>query len=122
MTGQPSRLTPQLRYDDTDHRAICGHHPPGGTRCQNPAETHLFTESHICVATCQTHHRIAQAAAPYIDEHEHRGLCGLPGTAWSFREKQCVIDDSGQEPELRMLEPAMAARERTRRLIELECE
>lgn len=106
--------TPQIGPPDTDHRAICAYEPPGKPRCQNNAEIHLLVEQEsspgitITLATCQQHHRVAMAAGPCIDEHEHRGFCGLPGTVWIFSQKRCDIDDSATEPAVRELATSAA--------------
>lgn len=106
MTDADQARVPQIRGKDTDYRAICAYEPPGEPRCQSAAEIHMLVEQEsspgvtVTLASCQEHRQIACAAAPVVDEHDYRGACGLPGTVWVFSEKQCDIDDSGQEPEL----------------------
>lgn len=102
----PVTDVPRLGPEDTEPRAICGYSlKPGEPRCPNPAEVHLCIEvdtdddQHL-IATCLEHFQIAKAVGIVVDRHKHQGVCGLPGTLWSFDLLRCVIDDSGQEPVL----------------------
>lgn len=106
---------PRIGPEDTEYRGLCGHMAePGAPRCQDPAEVHLLVEHpdgyQTELATCLAHFAIAKAAAPVIDRHVYRGVCGLPGSVWSLALLRCVIDDSGVEPSLAAAEElALAA-------------
>ena len=88
-----------------DHRAVCCHTGPNhaGPLCGQPATVHVLTvaaDEAVTLPTCDAHAAIARRAGSYQDEHEHQGVCGLPGTVWVFYRDRCDIDDSGVEPEL----------------------
>lgn len=95
---------PRLGPEDTEPRAICGYaDDENAPRCQDTAEVHLFVRMadgfETMLAACLRHLPVARLVGTVMDWHRHWGVCGLPGTVWSFELKQCVLDDSGQEPE-----------------------
>lgn len=99
----PEPTGPLIGPEDSEYRAICGYSlKPGAPRCQSPAQVHLLVRHpegyDTALATCLDHFEIAKAAAPVVDRHAYRGVCGLPGSVWSFELLRCVIDDSGREP------------------------
>jgi len=99
-----SSVGPRLGPEDTEPRAICGYaDDEQAPRCQAPAEIHLWVLMpdgyETMLAACLRHYPIARLVGTVIDRHRHWGVCGLPGTVWSFDLQQCVLDDSGQEPE-----------------------
>ena len=87
-----------------DYRAACrftgptSHGPP----CGAPAVVHVRVLAadwgDVALEACDDHAEIARRAGRRVGEHQHAGFCGLPGTVWT--DDECVIDDSGVEPEL----------------------
>lgn len=93
--------------ESSEHRAVCVYTgpTPHGPQCGEAATTHLLVQSAtygvVALASCPAHRPVALAAGTPLDEHPHRGLCGLPGTVWLHTpESRCAIDDSGFEPVL----------------------
>lgn len=100
-----TRIPPTVGAASDEYRAVCVYsRSPGEPQCDAPATVHVMTDSAeygvVALASCDTHAPIARAAGEYVMEHEHAGLCGLPGTIWHLAENRCVVDDSGVEPEL----------------------
>lgn len=100
-----SQIPPTVGEVSDEYRAVCVYSlRPADPQCDAPATVHVLTESPaygvVALASCDTHADIARAAGEYVMEHEHAGLCGLPGTIWHLVENRCVLDDSGVEPEL----------------------
>ncbi|MFI7249803.1 hypothetical protein [Micromonospora chalcea] len=96
---------PRVGPASSEHRAVCGYSDtPAAPLCEAPASRHVLADSPqyglVSLAACPDHLEIARLAGRFLDEHQHTGVCGLPGTRWSFDEDACVIDDSGVEPEL----------------------
>lgn len=94
---------PRLGPEDVEPRAICGYSDDEqAPRCQDTAEVHLYVRMadgfETLLAACLRHLPVAQLVGTVLDRHRHWGVCGLPGTVWSFALLRCVLDDSGQEP------------------------
>lgn len=54
----------------------------------------------VSLAACEAHRRTAQASGEFVMEHEYTGLCGFPSTLWNEEANVCVLDDSGEEPDV----------------------
>lgn len=99
-------MTPGVGGPSHEYRAVCAYSGPtrGQPECGEPATLHVLTVSDaselVALATCDRHAGIARRAGDVQDEHEHQGVCGLPGTVWVVSLGYCEIDDSGVEPEL----------------------
>jgi len=97
---------PSIGGPSDEYRAVCLYSgpEPGPASCGAPAQTHLMIESAargvVAVATCSRHDSIARAAGTVLYEHEYQVLCGLPSTLWHLALNVCILDDSGEEPEL----------------------
>lgn len=94
---------PRVGPPADDHRAVCEFSATrGAPKCGAAATVHVCTTSPewgtVALATCDEHVDIARRAGHQEAEHPHRGLCGIAGTLWT--DEQCVLDDSGVEPEL----------------------
>lgn len=98
-------MKPYLSGPIEDYIARCTYGIPEGdpNRCTNRATRHLallaadLVELHS-IAACDEHVGIARrlCGERFVQEHAYEGLCGLPGTLWSFDLNECVLDDSGR--------------------------
>lgn len=99
-------VKPGVGRPSSEYRAVCVYSPlPDGEHCGAEAANHVLVESPqwgvVALAACTAHVRIARQAGRHVDEHEYAGYCGLPGTVWAYPPvSACVLDDTGQEPEL----------------------
>lgn len=96
-------MNPGVGRPSDDHRAACQYTglTEDGPPCGEPATVHVMTAAWgwgtVSLASCDRHAGIARRAGAYRAEHPHRGVCGLPAALWT--DEECVIDDSGVEPE-----------------------
>lgn len=93
---------PRVGPPSDDYRAVCEFSLTRDTpKCGAPATVHVCTTSPewgtVALATCDEHVDIARQAGHREAEHPYRGVCGMAGTLWT--DAECVIDDSGIEPE-----------------------
>lgn len=99
-------MEPGVGGPSGDYRAVCAYtgSRDGEHVCGEPAAVHLMVNDPawgtIGLAACDRHAPVARVAGVVLGEHEHSGLCGLPGTFWHLELNRCVIDDSGVEPVL----------------------
>lgn len=105
VVAEPGAFGPRVGPASDEYRAVCGYSDtPAAPLCEAPARWHVLATSEqygpVTLAACVDHVEIARLAGQFVDEHEFTGVCGLPGTRWSFEDDACVIDDSGVEPEL----------------------
>jgi hypothetical protein len=96
-------MKPRVGTPSIDHRAVCHYSTrPGAPQCNAPATVHLLVHDAdgygmVGLGSCDIHAPIARTTGLLLDEHKHKGVCGLPGTLWNGDLKCCVLDDSGQE-------------------------
>lgn len=86
-------ITPSLGRVLTSAAQRCGFSPDDtdATTCFKPAIWHICWGSDIETGlACAKHMLIAQSFA-YLDRHEVGPDCDMPGAAWDFDGKRCIV-------------------------------
>ena len=90
-------ITPHLGRVLTNGDQRCGFSPDDteATTCPQPAAWHICWGADMeCGLSCETHMALAQAFA-YLDRHPVSPDCDMPGSEWSFDDKRCIVEGSG---------------------------
>ncbi|MGW7617406.1 hypothetical protein ACWGLG_16370 [Streptomyces antimycoticus] len=86
-------ITPPLGRVLTSASQGCGFSPDDtdATTCFEPATWHICWGANMDASlACATHMDVAQTFA-YLDRHEVGPDCDMPGAAWDFDGKRCIV-------------------------------